>query len=317
MVDLSTEFAGLRWQNPLMSASGTFGHGTEMTGMVPFERLGAWVSKTVTWEPRPGNAMPRIYETEAGFLNSIGLENRGVEHYIEHVLPDVREARRHQPDTRVITNLGGHTAEEFARLAERLDDEECIDAFEVNLSCPNVDGGKLPYSTDPSRAAEVLEGVRKVTKKPLFAKISPNVTRVDEIARGCEAGGADGITAGNTLLGMGVDWRRRTPRLATGMGGYSGVGVKPVALRCAYQVAQAVSIPVIGCGGIQSAEDVMEYLVVGCQAVQVGTVSFSDPSVLARMGQDLVGLLQSEGIETLSECIGTLQVSSAKPWRKP
>lgn len=316
MVDLSTHFAGLRWHNPLMSASGTFGHGTEMTGMVPFESLGAWVSKTVTWEPRAGNPLPRIHETEAGFLNSIGLENRGIEHYIEHVLPGLRKARKSQPGTRVVTNLGGHTAEEFARLAERLDGEDCIDAFELNLSCPNVDGGKLPYSTDPSRAEEVLAGARKVTNKPLFAKISPNVTRVDEIARGCEAGGADGITAGNTLLGMGVDWRRRTPRLATGVGGYSGIGIKPVSLRCAFQVASAVSIPVIGCGGIQCAEDVMEYLVVGCQAVQVGTVSFSDPSALARMGQDLEDLLRAEGIETLSDCVGTLQMSTAEPWRK-
>jgi dihydroorotate dehydrogenase (NAD+) catalytic subunit len=317
MVDLSVQFAGLGWQNPLMSASGTFGHGTEMTGLVPFARLGAWVSKTVTWEPRPGNPLPRIHETEAGFLNSIGLENRGIEHYIEHVLPELREAKRLHPATRVITNLGGHTSEEFARLAERLDGETCIDAFELNLSCPNVDGGKLPYSTDPSRAEEVLQGARAVTSKPLFAKISPNVTRVDEIARGCEAGGADGITAGNTLLGMGVDWRSRKPRLATGVGGYSGTGIKPVALRCAFQVASAVSIPVIGCGGIQCAEDVMEYLVAGCQAVQVGTVSFSDPSILAHMGQELARLLESEGIDTISECIGTLKAPPTQPWRKP
>ncbi|MCA9000842.1 MAG: dihydroorotate dehydrogenase [Planctomycetes bacterium] len=315
MADLTLQFAGLEWQSPLMSASGTFGHGTEMTGLVPFDSLGAWVSKTVTWEPRPGNPLPRIHETEAGFLNSIGLENRGIEHYIEHVVPALREAKAQDPKTRVITNLGGHTAEEFARLAERLSDEACIDAFELNLSCPNVDGGKLPYSTDPGRAEEVLSGARKVTKKPLFAKISPNVTRVDEIAKGCEAGGADGITAGNTLLGMGVNWRRRTPRLATTVGGYSGVGVKPVSLRCAYQVAQAVSIPVIGCGGIQTAEDVMEYIVAGCQAVQVGTVSFSDPSALSRMGQELQALLESEGIETLSDCVGSLRSHEAQPWR--
>ncbi len=317
MVDLSTTLAGLTFQNPLMSASGTFGHGVEMTGMVPFESLGAWVSKTVTWDPRPGNPLPRIHETEAGFLNSIGLENRGIEHYIEHVLPALGQARALQPGTRVVTNLGGHCSEEFARLAERLDGQDCIDAFELNLSCPNVDGGKLPYSTDPARAEEVLAGVRKVTNKPLFAKISPNVTRVDEIAKGCEAGGAHAITAGNTLLGMGVDWRRRTPRLATGVGGYSGMAIKPVSLRCAYQVASAVSIPVIGCGGIQCAEDVMEYLVVGCQAVQVGTVSFSDPSALARMGQELAELLHSEGIDTLSDCIGTLAMPQAEPWRKP
>ena len=315
MADLAVQLAGLRLRNPILSASGTFGHGVEMTPLVPFSSLGAWVSKTVTIEPRPGNAMPRIFETQAGFLNSIGLENKGVAHYEEHVLPAVRKAREAHPETLVLTNLGGHTSEEFAQLAERLDGRPGIDAFEINLSCPNVDGGKLPYSTDPGRAEEVMALVRKVTKKPLFAKVSPNVSRVDEIARGCEAGGADGITATNTLLGMEVDWRKGRPRLATGAGGYSGAGVLPVTLRCAWQCAQAVKIPIIGCGGIRSAEDIMQYISVGCSAVQVGTISFSDPSILARLAQQLSELLDREGGKALSEWIATLQVPAQTPWR--
>lgn len=315
MADLSIELAGLRLANPLLSASGTFGHGVEMTPLVSFESLGGWVSKTVTAQPRAGNAMPRIHETAAGFLNSIGLENKGIDHYQEATLPAVLAERTRHPHTIVVTNLGGHTAEEFAQLAERLDEVDGIDAFEINLSCPNVDGGKLPYSTDPARAEEVMSGVRRVTQKPLFAKVSPNVTRVDEIAKGCEAGGADAITACNTLLGMAVDWRRGRPRLATGAGGYSGAGVMPVALRCAWQCAQAVAIPIIGCGGIRSAEDVMEFVAAGCVAVQVGTASFSDPSCLARMGQELSELLDREGGRPLSEWVGTLEVPPQTPWR--
>ncbi|HPF14256.1 MAG TPA: dihydroorotate dehydrogenase [Planctomycetota bacterium] len=315
MADLSVQLAGMRLTNPILSASGTFGHGVEMTQLVPFERLGGWVSKTVTWNPRPGNRMPRIFETRAGFLNSIGLENRGIAHYVDHVLPQVEVERRAHPATIVVTNLGGHTAEEFAKLAAHLADREDIDAFEINLSCPNVDGGKLPYSNDPGRAEEVMALVRRETDKPLFAKVSPNVTRVEEIAKGCEAGGADAITACNTLLGMAVDWRRGKPRLATGAGGYSGAGVMPVALRCAWQCVQAVSIPVIGCGGIQAAEDVMEFLAAGCTAVQVGTASFADPSLLADLAQSLSNLLDQEGGRPLSDWIGTLDVPPQVPWR--
>ena len=318
MADLAISLAGLRLRNPILSASGTFGHGVEMTPLVPFDRLGGWVSKTVTMKPRPGNAMPRIFETQAGFLNSIGLENKGVAHYEESVLPAVLKERAVHPETMVVTNLGGHSSEEFAELARRLDDQPGIDAFEINLSCPNVDGGKLPYSTDPARAEEVMALVRQVTKKPLFAKVSPNVTRVDEIARGCEAGGADGITATNTLLGMEVDWRKGRPRLATGAGGYSGAGVLPVSLRCAWQCAQAVKIPIIGCGGIRTAEDIMQYISVGCTAVQVGTISFSDPGILARMGAELSGLLDRENTsgkaKPLADWVGNLDVPPQAPW---
>lgn len=301
MANLATALGPLILRSPILSASGTFGHGLEMKHFAPPERLGALVSKTVTREPRPGNPSPRIRETEAGFLNSIGLENRGVEAYIAHTLPSVAEA-----DTVVITNIGAKSVEGFAELAALLDERPEIDAFEVNLSCPNVQGGKLPFATDPAVAERTIRGVREATRKPIFAKLSPNVTRIGELAVAVECGGADGITAVNTLLGMQVEWRTGVPGLATTVGGYSGVGVKPVALRCAWECVQAVAIPVIGCGGVGSAEDVLEFLAVGCAAVQVGTASFSDPGLLGRLAAELEELLDSTGVDDINEVRGRL-----------
>jgi dihydroorotate dehydrogenase (NAD+) catalytic subunit len=300
-VKLYTSLGNLQLKNPIMSASGTFGHGLEMQHFVPPASLGAWVSKTVTLLPRHGNPAPRIRETEAGFLNSIGLENRGVEAYIEETLPSLEGI-----DSRVVTNVGGESPEAFVAIVERLTDFEIIDAFEVNLSCPNVDRGRLPFATDPKVAEGIISRVRKVTNKPIFAKLSPNVSRIGEMAVAVEAGGADGITAVNTMLGMQVDWRTGKPGLATLMGGYSGIGVKPVALRCAYECVQAVSIPVIGCGGISSADDVLEFLAVGCRAVQVGTASFSDPGLMKDMAQELITLLDSQGLDSVEDVIGCI-----------
>tara|TARA_R110002126_G_scaffold10067_11_gene45098 strand:+ start:8046 stop:9014 length:969 start_codon:yes stop_codon:yes gene_type:complete len=303
MADLSIPFAGLTLRNPILSASGTFGHGLEMQHIVPPESLGGLVSKTVTIAPRAGNPMPRIAETRAGFLNSIGLENRGLEHYLEQTLPEVAHA-----DTLIVANIGGHTSEEFAAAAARLDVRDEVDAIEVNLSCPNVDGGKLPYSTDPARAESTIAGVRAVTTKPILAKVSPNVTDIAEIARACERGGADGITAINTLLGMGVNWRTGEPALNTVVGGYSGIAIQPIALRCAFQCAQAVSIPVFGCGGIASADDVLAFLAVGCSAVQVGTSSFSDPAMLGRLAAEVEALLDAAGIAAARDVIGSIRL---------
>ncbi len=305
MPTLKVELAGLSLRNPILSASGTFGHGLEMEHMVSVSALGGLVSKTVTLHPRPGNSAPRIAETKAGFLNSIGLENRGVQSYIDSVLPTLASA-----DTRIITNIGGESLADYVAVAEALAGFSQIDAFEVNLSCPNVGGGRLPFSTDPEVASAVLRALREVTDKPLWAKLSPNVTRIDEIAQGAEAGGADAITAVNTLLGMGVDWRRGRPALATVVGGYSGQGMGPVALRCAYQCAQAVRIPVIGCGGICDAEDVLSFLAVGCQAVQVGTASFSDPALLGRLAADVDALLAEEGRAGAQEIVGCMEVGA-------
>jgi dihydroorotate dehydrogenase (NAD+) catalytic subunit len=302
MADLSVELASLALRNPILSASGTFGHGLEMEHFSSPGSMGGLVSKTVTLLPRPGNPAPRIHETEVGFLNSIGLENHGIEAYLREVLPRVADA-----DTRIFTNIGGEAEQEFAELAGMLDEREEVDALEINLSCPNVGGGRLPYSTDPALAERVVRGVREATTKPIFAKLSPNVTRIGDIARGAEAGGADGLTAVNTLLGMAVDWRSRRPRIATVQGGYSGVGIKPVALRCAWECARAVSIPVIGCGGVGDAQDVLEFLVAGCSAVQVGTAAFADPALPGLLAERVGALLDAEGIASVRELIGALE----------
>ncbi|NOT30174.1 MAG: dihydroorotate dehydrogenase [Planctomycetes bacterium] len=299
--DLSVRIASLVLRNPVLSASGTYGHGLEMGVFTAAAELGAWVSKTVTLEPRGGNPAPRICETEAGLLNSIGLENRGLEHYIAHTLPLMAAA-----DTVVVTNIGGERVQDFAELARRLDGESAVDALEVNLSCPNVQGGKLPFATDRVLAAEVVRAVRAATHKPIFAKLSPNTAGLGEIARAVEGAGADAITAVNTLLGLALDWRTRRPGLATVQGGYSGPGIKPVALRCAWECARAVRIPVIGCGGIQDAADALEYLVAGCTAVQVGTASFADPALPGKLAREMASLLAAQGIGSARELCGTI-----------
>lgn len=312
MALLEVSLPPLTLRNPLLSASGTFGHGLEMANFASPSLLGGLVSKTVTLKPRPGNPQPRISETEAGFLNSIGLENRGIEAYLRDVLPVMRDA-----DTCVVTNIGGESVEDFAEIAAMLDPEDAVDALEVNLSCPNVQGGKLPFSTDPKVAEATIRGVREATGKPIFAKLSPNVSRIGDIARATEAGGADAVTAVNTVLGMSVDWRTRRPGLFTIQGGYSGIAIKPIALRCAWECAQNVSIPVIGCGGIRTAADVLEFLVVGCSAVQVGTASFSDPSRLARLSDEISAMCDDQGVQAVAELIGSLRPHDAPPASEP
>lgn len=302
MTDLSVRLGPLTLRNPFLSASGTFGHGLEMEHFVSPELLGGWVSKTVTMEPRPGNPAPRICETEAGFLNSIGLENHGVEAYLEKIVP-----RLVGVDATIITNVGGASPEDFVRAVERLEEADEVDGYELNLSCPNVQGGKLPYGTDPGMAEDVTRRVREVTKKAVFSKLSPNVSSIADMAKAVEAGGADGITAVNTLLGMAVDWRTQKPGLATVQGGYSGVGIKPVALRCAWECARSVEIPVIGCGGISTLDDALEFLVVGCSAVQVGTASFANPSLLAELVAALPAALEDAGVASIADLIGSLR----------
>lgn len=307
MARLTVRLTSLELRNPLLSASGTFGHGIEMQHIVAPDRVGGLVSKTVTLAPRPGNPLPRIKETEAGFLNSIGLENRGIDAYVRDVLPAMLDA-----DCVVITNVGGEKVEDFVELARRLDGEAAVDALEINLSCPNVQEGKLPFATDPGMAARVVREVRAATKKPIFAKLSPNVSRISELAVAVESAGADGITAVNTALGMQVDWRTRRPGLYTIQGGYSGAGLKPIALRCAWECVRNVSIPVIGCGGVMRAEDALEFLVVGCRAVQVGTASFGDPGLLGRMADEMDRLLDAHGVASVEELVGTM-----RPWEPP
>ncbi len=311
MADLSVALGPLELRNPILSASGTFGHGLEMRRFAPPSTVGGLVSKTVTRRPRPGNPNPRICETEAGFLNSIGLENRGIEAYLRDTLPEVAGA-----DTVIVTNVGGEAVEEFAELVALLDGRPEVDAFELNLSCPNVQGGRIPFGTDPKNAERVVAAARAATTKPLWAKLSPNVGRIADMARAVEAAGADGVTAVNTLLGMRLDWRTGAPALNTVQGGYSGPAIKPIALRCAWECARSVSIPVIGCGGIVSADDVLEYLVAGCRAVQVGTASFSDPGLIGRLAGEISALLDQAGIARVADVVGTVR-DGREPVREP
>ena len=303
MPHLTLKIRDLEFRNPILSASGTYGHGLEMQYMSAPSRLGGLVSKSVSLRPRAGNPGPRIRETEAGFLNSIGLENRGAEYYLEQVLPEAAAA-----ETNIVTNIVGEgTADEYAELAALLDEQEGIDALEVNLSCPNVQGGKLPFATDPVAAEEVISRVPCGHGQALVRQaLSQRDTYRRQSARAVEAGGADAVTAVNTLLGMQLDWRTGRPGLGTVVGGFSGPAIKPVALRCAWECSQAVAIPVIGCGGIASAEDVLEFMVAGCTLVQIGTASFADPSLPERISTELPKLLEEASISDIRELIGAV-----------
>ena len=286
---LETKIGSLSLKNPVLSASGTFGSGWEARTFSDLSRIGALVSKTVTLRPRPGNPPPRIAETPAGMLNSIGLENKGVDRFLADTLPKMKTL-----GPRVVVNIGGESIDEFVQLAERF----CragVDALEVNLSCPNVQEGRLYFSTEPRLTERAVAAVKQVADVPVFAKLSPNVTDIAVIARAAEQGGADGITAINTLIGMAVDWRQRRPVLGRGIGGLSGPAIKPVALRMVHEVSKTVRVPVIGVGGARTAEDVLEFLCAGASAVQIGTAAFVDPAVLVAVVDDLQRLLAQAG----------------------
>ncbi len=291
---------GLVLENPLLSASGCFGAGLEGASTGESGILGAIVTKTVTLRPRAGNPPPRIFETSGGLLNSIGLANPGIESFLERDLPGALAL-----GPPVIVNIGGETSGEYAALAERLQDSGAA-ALEVNLSCPNVQGGSLPFSTDPDACRRVVSELRRATDLPLFVKLSPNTHAVVEVACAAVEGGADGLTLINTLLGMAVDWRRRRPRIGMGVAGYSGPPVKPVALRIVHQVRRAVGVPILGVGGIQSAEDVCEFLVAGASAVQIGTAWFTDPRAGSWILSRLERLLAEEdtSVDDLVDSMG-------------
>jgi dihydroorotate dehydrogenase (NAD+) catalytic subunit len=306
---LQTSLANLELDNPVLSASGTFGSGWEGRQFSDLGRVGALVSKTVTVKPRPGNPPPRIHETPSGMLNSIGLENKGVDYFVRETLPRMQQLAaggrgegRHGP--RIVINIGGESIDDFVELAERFS-REGVDALEVNLSCPNVQEGRLLFSTDPRLTEAAVRAVKKVATVPVFAKLSPNVTDVVAIARAAEQGGADGITAINTLIGMAVDWRRQRPILGRVIGGLSGPAIKPVALRMVWEIARAVKLPILGVGGVQSADDVLEFVCAGASAVQVGTALFTDPTLLVRIVDDLAAALASAKT-TIRELRGAL-----------
>lgn len=300
-IDLSVQLGRLKLRNPILTASGTFGYAREMAGLVDLSKLGGLLPKTITVAPRPGNAPWRTVETSAGLLNSIGLDNDGVDAFIENHLPYLRTL-----DTAVIVSVAGKSHEEFVELARRMEAAgPGVAALELNISCPNVTGG-VDFGTDPSACHAVVSGVRAACSLPILAKLTPNVTRIVDIAKAAADAGADAVSCINTLLGMAVDWRKRRPLLGNVVGGLSGPAIKPVALRCVYQVASAIKIPVVGIGGIASIDDVMEFIVAGASAVQIGTANYYDPRVSERLVGQLPGALREINCRSISEACGAM-----------
>ena len=300
MVSLKTELCGIELDNPLIPASGTFGFGYEFAEIYDINILGSFSFKGTTKDPRFGNPTPRIAECERGMINSVGLQNPGVEKVIECELPKLRKCF----NKKVMANVSGFSVEEYVYTVEKLDKEDMIGWFEVNVSCPNVHGGGMSFGTSPEAAAEVTRAVKAVTKKPVIVKLSPNVTDIVAIAKACEAAGADGISLINTLLGMRIDLKRRKPLLANKTGGFSGPAIKPVAVRMVYQVYDAVKIPIVGMGGIESAEDVIEFMMAGATAVEVGAANLVNPYACRDIINDLPRVMEKYRIESLAEIIG-------------
>ena len=305
MPDLSVTLNRLELRNPILVASGTFGYAKETTAFTDFSKLGGIVPKTVTMLPRAGNAPPRTIETACGMLNSIGLDNDGLEAFIDKHLDYLLGL-----DCPIIANIAGHSPEEYVRLGERLNDFPQLAAIELNISCPNVSGG-VDYGSDPKLTEQVVASVRQVCDIPIIAKLTPNVTNIIEIAQGAAAGGADAVTLINTLLGMAIDWKKRRPILGNVVGGLSGPAIKPVALRAVWQVASNVDIPVIGVGGIQCLDDVLEFLVAGASAIQIGTANFYNPGLAASLAGELDKVLEQEGCESVSDLVGSLRLPTS------
>ena len=296
MKDLHVTLSGVTLDNPVIPASGTFGFGQEFARYYDINCLGSLSFKGTTGEARYGNPTPRIAECDAGMLNSVGLQNPGVEHVIAHELPSLRKIFR-KP---IIANISGFSVEEYTRCAALLDREEQVEILEINISCPNVRHGGMSFGTQPEAAAEITRAVKAVTTKPVYMKLSPNVTDIVSIAKACEDAGADGLALINTLLGMRIDLRRKKPILANTMGGYSGPGIFPVAVRMVYQVSGAVGIPVIGMGGITTARDVLEMMMAGAKAVEVGAANLVNPTACRDIIEALPAEMEKYGIESLA-----------------
>ncbi len=300
MGDLSVTLCGVELDNPVIPASGTFGYGHEFAQYYDINCLGTFSFKGTTREPRYGNPQPRIAECEGGMLNAVGLQNPGVEKVIAEELPKLKKCFA-KP---VMANVSGFSAEDYAYTCEKLDKEPQVGWLEVNISCPNVHGGGMSFGTDPEAASAVVRAVKAVTSKPVIVKLTPNVTDIAAMARACEAAGADGISLINTLQAMRIDLKRRKPLLANGTGGLSGPAVFPVALRMVYQVWEAVSVPIVGVGGVSTAEDVIEMMLAGAAAVEVGAANLRDPWVCRDIVRDLPGVMEKYGIENLRDIIG-------------
>jgi dihydroorotate dehydrogenase (NAD+) catalytic subunit len=298
---LLTKFCGLELSNPVLAASGTFGYGLEFEKLVDLNALGGFVVKGLSREPIEGNRPPRVYEARAGMINSIGLQNIGVEAFVRDKLP--RLARL---NTAVFANIFGCTVEDYVAVVRTLEAAEGVAGYELNVSCPNTRHGGMFFSSDPALLAEVVTAVRAVARRPLIVKLSPNVARIEPLAETAERCGADAVSLVNTFLALAIDARTRKPRIGAGFGGLSGPAIKPIALRMVYQAAQAVTIPVIGLGGIASGEDAAEFLIAGASAVEVGTASFWDPSAPLRIARELGAFCRREGVGHVRELVGTL-----------
>ncbi|MDD2464998.1 MAG: dihydroorotate dehydrogenase [Desulfobulbus sp.] len=301
--DLSVKIGSLSLANPVMTASGTFGYASEFADLVQLDRLGAVAVKGISLEPRPGNPPPRVVETASGMLNAIGLENVGVDRFIAEKMPFLRKCA-----CRVIVNILGDSIEEYARLAGKLTGVVGIDALEINISCPNVKKGGVAFGTVPEMAAAVTQAVKQATDLPIIVKLSPNVSDIVAMAKAVAEGGADALSLINTLIGMAIDVRTRRPKLANIIGGLSGPAVKPVALRMVWQVANAVSIPVIGIGGVGTAEDAIEFLIAGATAVQVGTANFYNPAATEQIIDGINDYLIQQGESSVQSIIGSLRL---------
>ena len=301
--NMAVEIAGVKLRNPVMPASGTFGYGEEYAPFLDLEKIGAIVTKGLSLKPKAGNPTPRIAETISGMLNAIGLQNVGIEAFIQHKMPFLRTV-----NTPVIANFFGNTLEEYGEVAKRLNDIPEIAAGELNISCPNVKQGGIVFGTDPVAASEVVALVRKNLQKPLIVKLTPNVTDITVVARAVEEAGADAIACINTITGMSVDIHTRKPRIANRTGGLSGPAIRPIAVRMVHQVVQSVAVPVIGIGGISRPMDALEFLIVGARAVQVGTANFVDPSVMQTIIEGIEEFCLDEGIEDIHDLIGSLKL---------
>ena len=303
MADLRTSIGKLELANPVMTASGTFGYGTEFADFVDLDKLGGVIVKGTTLHHREGNPYPRMAETPAGMLNAVGLQNKGVDYFCEKIYPTIKDYK-----TNMIVNVSGSAIEDYVATAERINALENIPAIELNISCPNVKQGGMAFGVTAKGAEEVVSAVRKAYDKTLIVKLSPNVTDITEIARAAEAAGADSVSLINTLLGMAIDAERRRPVLSTVTGGMSGPAVKPIALRMVWQVAKAVGIPVVGLGGITNATDAIEFLLAGASAIEVGTANFMDPAVTGKIVDGINEYLDRHGFASVRDIIGALEV---------
>lgn len=301
MADLSVRINRLKLKNPVMTASGTFGYGLEYADFVSLDQIGGIIVKGTTLQPREGNDYPRMAETTSGMLNCVGLQNKGVDYFCKHIYPQIKDI-----DTNMIVNVSGSSPENYAECAARIDKLDKIPAIELNISCPNVKQGGMAFGTTCSGAASVVKAVRQRYNKTLIVKLSPNVTNIAEIAKACEAEGADSVSLINTLMGMAIDIEKRQPMLSIATGGLSGPAVKPVAVRMVWQVAKAVKIPVIGLGGICNAADAIEFMMAGATAIQIGTANFLDPTVTIKVRDGINEWLDRHGCSSVSEIIGAL-----------